>query len=169
MGGTDIDAGAAEVRDSMIRLGLKLHPRTEVWDGTQQLALHGHVVETERGLFILLPGYSGKSSPLGGELSGICRWTIWRYQTSAGVRTSPHTRKPVGYSGFGHSLTGSTQTPAWRGWAPYCTDVSRPWASTFRGSSGRASNNWRLPRSSSHIGDSCAAGTRRISSGRTRR
>lgn len=51
----DAAAGSQQVRDLFTRLGLQLHPTKCLWEGTLALPLLGHVVDTERQLFLLTP------------------------------------------------------------------------------------------------------------------
>lgn len=56
----DALAGGEAVRTLLSRLGLGLHPRKGVWTGPTCLPLLGHLVDTERGMFILQPGRADK-------------------------------------------------------------------------------------------------------------
>eukprot|EP00168_Porphyra_purpurea_P002129 TRINITY_DN124_c0_g1_i1.p2 TRINITY_DN124_c0_g1~~TRINITY_DN124_c0_g1_i1.p2 ORF type:complete len:773 (-),score=79.36 TRINITY_DN124_c0_g1_i1:1080-3191(-) len=74
----DAVAGGLVVRSLLARLGLTLHPKKGVWDGPVSLPLLGHVVDTQRGLFVLKPDRAEKimkaAAALIGRASRNRRW-----------------------------------------------------------------------------------------------
>jgi len=69
---TILDAlkGGGMVRGLLDELGLMLHPKKGVWTGPTSLPLLGHLVDTQRGLFILRPERAAK---IMGLASSLCR------------------------------------------------------------------------------------------------
>lgn len=66
------------VRTLWANLGLSLHPHKGLWDGPTALHLLGHVVDTERGLFILKPERAAKiMSAAAGLLGRAAHHRLW--------------------------------------------------------------------------------------------
>lgn len=60
--------GSLEVQRLFSRLGLQLHPTKGRWEGTMQLPLLGHMVDTRRQLFLLTPERTMKVKAMAGKI-----------------------------------------------------------------------------------------------------